>query len=758
MRLLSAWLLVHKGQVKLVDFPNERSLPKYAILSHTWAEEEVLFDDLALGPNHEFLPDPTLVGAERSSQSTEADWEDSEASNCDIASAASSEIGDLESIDLEGTEPMSAEQEYVAAGSSKVPIPHVKAGWTKVLNTCLQACKDELDYVWIDTCCIDKRSSAELSEAINSMYRWYEEAAQCYVYLADCRSKLESQLEMLQKMVEVCTMYQSVLSLYGYSGPSKREIQEESNELDTNSDAQITFRLKGCRWFTRGWTLQELIAPYEIKFFDQQWRFVAKKSDILSEIESITGVHKQVLGFTNDGLPKSPREFSIAQRMFWASKRMTTRVEDEAYCLLGIFGINMPLIYGEGNKAFQRLQEEIIGVSTDQSILAWELRPDGTDRYQADRLLAPSAANFWWHAKDIIQLEGGDPNYALHAQDIPFDRTKRSIKTKLLLHPWRQKHDCGVSIAYLDCFISKQGGARNEAQVGLRLLNPTLFGFARTCVVQEDVSTFEEPKRSFRRLAYLKSARLIVDADEDSDYSHQVTITLEADNLLRRSLYDFTDSLISIRMDFPRWKVIAAHPRSEWYEDKSEMVLPFRQSAVFGSVVVENIDKLRITILFGQRGKVHHYSWAHWIFPGPPSFYDLRSAKLFLPCSAEHLYGLPWLCEQANSFSPKDFFENSKRRPELRKAVLCPNGDVLRLSVRTWAARPNQYLPTYVEQRLNFVLRIVSESSPRNTKFSDPEFATLRLAYPGGQCGSLPADFDIQHDHYKYPLCWPSFE
>jgi hypothetical protein len=195
-----------------------------------------------------------------------------------------------------------------------------KEGYRKIVLTCEQAHRDGIPFVWIDTCCIDKTSSSELSEAINSMFRWYQLASTCYAYLSDV----------------------------------------------TLEDCQEKFH--SSRWFRRGWTLQELIAPRHLTFFDRDWQSLGTKNDRCEEVAGITGIPKLVL--CDSDLLES---CCAAQRMSWASNRETTRKEDTAYALLGIFGVNMPLLYGEGAKAFVRLQEEIIKGSPDQSIFAWGL-------------------------------------------------------------------------------------------------------------------------------------------------------------------------------------------------------------------------------------------------------------------------------------------------------------------------------------------------------------------------------------------------
>lgn len=175
----------------------------------------------------------------------------------------------------------------------------------------------------MDTSCIDKASSTELSEAINSMFAWYRDAAVCYAYLAD------------------------VLT----SGDPRRP--------------GSAFRYS--RWFTHGWTLQELIAPRIVVFLSREWDVIGTKESLADLIEDITGIDCDVLTHR-----KSHNDISVAARMSWAAQRITTRVEDHAYCLLGIFNIVMHPIYGEGEHAFIRLQEEILRRIPDDSIFAWE--------------------------------------------------------------------------------------------------------------------------------------------------------------------------------------------------------------------------------------------------------------------------------------------------------------------------------------------------------------------------------------------------
>ncbi|KAK7444089.1 hypothetical protein VKT23_015487 [Stygiomarasmius scandens] len=197
-----------------------------------------------------------------------------------------------------------------------------KAGWSKIEGACTYASKHHFDWIWIDSCCINKESSAELSEAINSMYQYYLDGSVCYVYLSDARK------------------------------------EEDLTSLKS------TFRQS--RWFTRGWTLQELLAPTYIVFLDKNWTEIGTRWSLRDIISAITRIPRHVF---EDG---NIHKYSIAQKMSWAAQRCTTRPEDQAYCLIGIFGISMSPIYGEGcAKAFMRLQQEIIKISDDRSIFAW---------------------------------------------------------------------------------------------------------------------------------------------------------------------------------------------------------------------------------------------------------------------------------------------------------------------------------------------------------------------------------------------------
>ncbi|KAI3325361.1 ankyrin repeat-containing protein [Xylariaceae sp. AK1471] len=290
-------------------------IPKYAILSHTWDEEEVTFQD--------------MKGV--TFQDIEDDYEEN------------------------------------------------KNGYKKIKNCCSMA------------------RTNELSEAINSMFRWYEEADICYAYLAD----------VLQSTV-------------------------------------VDNEFRRSKWFTRGWTLQELIAPSTVIFLNSEWQEIGNRSDLQLLISEITRIPSNFLLGTDLGYA------SVAQRMSWAAKRKTTRIEDVAYCLMGLFDIYMPMLYGEGERAFIRLQEEILRVTNDHSIFAWK----STDDHGG--ILATSPAAFAVSG-NIIQTSFSDMTSG------PPTPTSRGIRLSLRFR-YNEKQDSGLAI--LDC--TEIGKENNQFAIHLR--------------------------------------------------------------------------------------------------------------------------------------------------------------------------------------------------------------------------------------------------------------------------------------------------
>ena len=208
-------------------------------------------------------------------------------------------------------------QEEVTYGELVSGMGKEKAGYAKLRFCGERAAKDGLKYFWVDTCCINKATSDELGTAINSMFRWYQRAAKCYVFLSD------------------------VAVPDNVADPQLYRITWEN-----------AFRKS--RWFTRGWTLQELLAPASVEFFSKEGRPLGSKISLEQEVHETTQIPLEVLR------GQRLSEISVDERMSWAVRRKTTIKEDKAYCLLGIFGVFMPLIYGEGeDHALLRLKEEI---------------------------------------------------------------------------------------------------------------------------------------------------------------------------------------------------------------------------------------------------------------------------------------------------------------------------------------------------------------------------------------------------------------
>lgn len=216
-------------------------------------------------------------------------------------------------------------------------------GVRKIHDACKQAAKQRYEWLWADTVCIDKTNHMELSEAINSMYQWYRNAQECYALLQDV------------------------------------------------SDVNV----KESKWFTRGWTLQELIAPKLVTFFNKNWQSLGTRTTHEEDICEATGIDGRHIKVANkkDEWLSIQAEPTIATKMSWVARRNTTKPEDRAYCMLGIFSINMPPLYGEGGeRAFIRLQEEITLTSNDQTTFCWmreregKLVPEGSAS-----LLAPAS-------------------------------------------------------------------------------------------------------------------------------------------------------------------------------------------------------------------------------------------------------------------------------------------------------------------------------------------------------------------------------
>lgn len=202
----------------------------------------------------------------------------------------------------------------------------ISPGIKKLQGFCQLASKQGFAWAWSDTCCIDKTCSGELQESLNTMFLWYRQSASTIVYLSDVH---EASLDLLEKSV----------------------------------------------WFTRGWTLQELLAPRFLQFYTSDWSLLVDQShpnsnhktnlDVLKYVEEITTISKEELQDFVPGVQDA------RERLRWASSRELTRLEDRAYCLLGIFDVSLSILYGERERSFARLQEEIMKRTDELLLFDW---------------------------------------------------------------------------------------------------------------------------------------------------------------------------------------------------------------------------------------------------------------------------------------------------------------------------------------------------------------------------------------------------
>ena len=311
----------------------------------------------------------------------------------------------------------------------------------KIRNACAKACKRSppLQWLWIDTCCIDKKNAVEETQSINSMFAWYYRATVCYAYLFD---------------------------------------------VDESAPPQQTFPKSV--WFTRGWTLQELLAPRNMEFYGCNWKLMGTKqslADVLA-LPSVTRIDKRYL--TGQASFKTA---SVATRMGWMAGRTTSVVEDIAYSMLGILNLNMAVQYGEGAKAFIRLQRTLMETSTDESIFAWTIPQNGLECYRSLGqtpqwspktwgLLAPSPDCFRKY-NDLVVLEdkvvprlaGG---YSMTQQGVQFHMPVKPgteavnlmglqrSEIALTLNCWR--YDDGGKLVTIQLQLVKNGAVYSRAK------------------------------------------------------------------------------------------------------------------------------------------------------------------------------------------------------------------------------------------------------------------------------------------------------
>ncbi|RYP43803.1 hypothetical protein DL768_009664 [Monosporascus sp. mg162] len=333
----------------------------------------------------------------------------------------------------------------------------------KIFGACTIARYQGIRWMWIDSCCIDKSSSQEYQESINSMFKWYSDAVVCITYMSDVRKNLN-----------VTT------------GPQ------------VFYDSQTG---KPSVWFTRGWTLQELLAPRNMQFYDKKWEFLGTKAGLAAPLAHITRIKAEYLTGAEDF-----RNACIAAKMSWMAGRETTREEDMAYSMLGLFNVNMTPQYGEGMGAYMRLQELLIS-KNDESLFAWRMPPEGfgaAHRIQSNNavelgpdewgLLAPSPRCYMQCGKMTIQGKGvlrHRGGFTKTPQGIsgPIskkDHYKTAIFTGLTVvgaipfHIWSAVRNRTTFKFTLNCWEPNESGSLRAVQVYLRPVQIDPRIYART--------------------------------------------------------------------------------------------------------------------------------------------------------------------------------------------------------------------------------------------------------------------------------------
>ncbi|KAI8633251.1 heterokaryon incompatibility protein-domain-containing protein [Xylariaceae sp. FL1651] len=515
--------LLNVKTLKLEDFLSDRKRPKYAILSHTWLEEEVLF-------NH------------------------------------------IETLELSALEKLK--------------------GFAKVKGSCARAQADGYNYIWIDTCCIDKSSSAELTEAINSMWSWYRQSDICYAFISDTKKG------------------------------------------DKNS-------FRKSRWFKRGWTLQELIAPDKFKFYDQDWEDLGGRVTMAPILSEITGIDENVLsrnhqvGHTHDiqpgnllcavcGVPTSIdeilRNICVASKMSWSANRETTRGEDRSYSLLGLFGVNMSLLYGEGEAAaWVRLLNEVIRKTRDQSVLAFDYIP--IKKYQNGKLLQISrgpagggiyAENAKRFATNIKLFSSrSSKTMGLVTGDLVLDIWLCPLVPKDANNSFLRSAYKDIYIGLLDCYTS--GDSLAWPAIILKSITGAENKFTRKHGILLKIDMHEPPS--------LKTCRALKDAGTEDLIVRDMTYNLSKADLRRITIVDdeseieFMTSLNSaikplqvMPVDQPNglhYKLDSSYPKSQsGCIEKIPVFWSVQQQNIMGMAIFSDNNRLPFMVTWGpHRGE-----------------------------------------------------------------------------------------------------------------------------------------------------------
>jgi hypothetical protein len=512
-------------------------------------------------------------------------------------------------------------EDEVTFESMQRPNERTKAlrGYMKIKRCCEQAKQDGYRWAWVDTCCIDKRSSAELSEAINSMYRYYWGAEKCYAYLTDVGD--ENSGDVRDNLTDVSDESSGNGREETASSPTVPGIGEKrgweyiiyessadsSHDIDVGSDDAVydpqepsvelprsvrpereIFQFLNSRWFKRGWTLQELLAPATLEFYDQEWNMIGTKFSLATFIQVATEIQAQYILDRN-----AMKGASIGLRLSWAPQRDTTRDEDQACCLFGIMGVNMPLLYGEGKRAFYRLQVELLKNTMDHTIFAWSLGPSSSleakNPCRFVGILATTPRDF-----QSTQLADIRPGLPQTIQGSTHDVTNAGLR--IVLPCVAEGPD--TLLALLNCHHDKTG------KLFLRLRRLDDQRFMRHQNQEMPTSTFTQDME-------LKGKELYILMEPET------TLGLKS---LAEEIVEQSCALVVGKLDFAGTAVDEVVAFHRDFRSKSELcwgnhfdVSPFTYLLPLDSVGVGIVyDEVSLTIIFGHR---HGSPWLDVVIP-----------------------------------------------------------------------------------------------------------------------------------------------
>jgi len=493
---------------------------------------------------------------------------------------------------------------------------------------------------------------------------------------------------------------------------SVHSIRAVIHELDENDLESFS----SCRWFTRGWTLQELIAPRTVHFFDTNWKSISRKDLLIDTLKAITGNDRAALMVYEDARPHTTsNQFCIAERMHWASRRTTTGVEDQAYCLLGLFSINLPLLYGEGDRAFQRLQEAIVSTSTDTTIFAWELL-SGDEAFHRNDLFAPSPARFglYSHIK-LLPAYGSnaDPSARLVEQRL----TNHGVHLSLPVHAWRvnQEFDSAFLVLGFQCGVGNQ-----RAHVCLRIqhdVHEQGSSHLETMVVAEQESTIGHESPALRRLVFIPEH----DPMESDRFLKSVNIALHG--RLPRLKHEANEHnphymgyqlgsievYMRLQQTDPQYalQVSQVYPAFQWHAQKQSFTFSAAAGTCYGLIRVEIGPELSCVIVVGPAQQTYRSQSQEGRYMRSTGYlqYWLLPWRRRIPLNSKHL---TQIMDYFSTSAAKDCFEAAPIRQTATKILVLPGDNIVRLAFDAdpdlIALSDTRFGPVHIEAHLSLVV------------------------------------------------------